>query len=679
MLIFDQLRKDDPALRAVAVAVLGGLGLLLAGLWWIQIVSSREYRASSETQAFRTVRIPAVRGAMLDRNGAILAVNRPTYSLSLYLDELRKPFSLASSNEIFRAQADLKRQKEARQKTLGRSLTKSEASQFALSAKQREALRQKARYEVASNVVAEASRCLQQPLWLNPTNFAQHYSNRLALPFPVMSNLNLTNIARFEEQSIALMGVDLEIQSMRNYPFGATAAHLLGHLHRDDSAREDEYASFSYWLPDYCGSIGMEHRFDKELRGTAGGKSVLVNSMGYRQSENVWAPPEPGSSVVLTIDRNIQQAAERALHNAPLSGYSPVRGAVVVMDVHSGDILALASSPTFDPNAYVPKLPTEEYARIEQETAEKNRATQEKYMPGSIFKLVVGLAALEAGLDTNRVITAAANPREPNKAHKQVLTHDFRDTASPGDYNFYRAIVCSCNSYFVTIGTNLGPEVIVRMAEKFHFGERIGLRMNQESGGELPTVRRMNFGWSPITTGNISIGQDPVYVTPLQVAVMISAIANGGTVLWPRLVDRVEPADPSRADERVVYPPGQVRDHLGVSPRTLSIVQAAMLGDTEDPEGTGRFVHDSRRPLPLHICAKTGTAQVQGPDGKKTGQTTWFASFAPAEKPRWAVVAMVENGTAGGQTCGPVAAEVYRALLEQERNTARTVAAASNN
>jgi penicillin-binding protein 2 len=677
MLIFDQLRKDDPALRTVALAILGGLGLLVAGLWWIQIVSAREYLESSETQSFRTVRIPAVRGAILDRNGVILAVNRPTYSLCLYLDELRKPFSLACSNEIARAQAELKRQKQSRQKEVRRSLTKSEASQFALSGKQREALRQEARYQVASNVVAESSRLLQQPLWLNPTNFAQHYSNRLALPYPVMSSLNLTNIARFEEQSIALMGVDLEIQSMRYYPFGTTAAHLLGHLRRDDSAREDEYASFSYWLPDYCGSIGMEYRFDKELRGTAGGKSVLVNSMGYRQSESVWSSPEAGSSVVLTIDRAMQQAAERALNNAPLSGYSPVRGAVVVMDVHSGDVLALASSPTLDPNGYVQGLSFQEYARIREQTAEKNRATQENYMPGSVFKLVVGLAALEAGLDTNRIITAFSNPKEPNKAHKQVLTHDFRDTAAPGDYNFYRAIVCSCNSYFVTIGTNVGPEGIVRMAQKFHFGERIGLGLNQETAGELPGLRRMSFGWSPITTGNIAIGQDPVYVTPLQVAVMMSAIANGGTVLWPRLVDRIEPADPSRAEERVVYPSGQVRDHLGVSARTLSILQSAMLGDTEDPEGTGRYVHDARRPLPLHICAKTGTAQVQGPDGKKTGQTTWFASYAPAEKPRWAVVVMVENGAAGGQTCGPVAAEVYRALLEQERSAGRTVAAAS--
>jgi penicillin-binding protein 2 len=662
MLVFDQLRKDDPALRAVALAVLGGLGLLLAGLWWVQIVSTRDYQESSQIQSSRTVRIPAIRGSILDRNGVILAENRPVYSVSLYLDELRKPFSLASSNVIARTQADLKQRKETREKTLGRSLTKAEQREFTLSTTQKDLLRQKARYEVASNVVAEVSRRLQQPVGLNPADFARHYSNRLALPYPVMSNLNPTNIARFEEQAVAPIGVDLQIQSMRVYPFGSTAAHLLGHLTRDDSAREDEYSSFSYWLPDYVGLLGIEYRFDKELRGTAGGKSVLVNSLGYRQTESIWSPAEPGSSVVLTIDRAIQQAAERALQNAPGSGYNPVRGAVVVMDVQSGDILALASSPTLDPNSYVQRLSKQESARIEEQTAEKNRATGESYAPGSVFKLVVGLAALEAGLDPKKIINAPTNPTDRAHAYIKVLSHQFHDTAHPGEYDFRRAIVCSCNTFFITIGTNFGPESIVRMAQRFHFGERVGLRLRQETAGEIPTLRQVNSGWSPIKTGNISIGQDPVKVTPLQVAVMISAIANGGTVLWPRLVDRIEPADPSRVEERVVFPSGQVRDHLGVSPRNLAILHEAMLGDTEDREGTGQ----AGAVKGLRVCAKTGTAEVQDINNIKVGKMTWFASFAPYEKPRWAVVVMVENGTSGGATCAPVAGSVYKALLEQE-------------
>ena len=171
MLIFDQLKKNDPQLRALTVAVLGGLFVLLAGLWWVQVVSSKDYQANLETQSFRTVRIPAVRGRILDRNGVTLAENRPTYNVGLYLEELRRPFEAAYSNEIVRARSELKRQMEDQQKKLGRKLTKEERKHFVLSSKDKGRLRQEARYGVASNVVAQVSRRLRQPLWLNPTNF----------------------------------------------------------------------------------------------------------------------------------------------------------------------------------------------------------------------------------------------------------------------------------------------------------------------------------------------------------------------------------------------------------------------------------------------------------------------------------------------------------------------------
>ena len=313
MLIFDQLKKDDAQLRAVALAMLGGLSLLLVGLWWVQIVSARDYRESLETQAFRTVRIPAVRGKILDRNGAVLAENQPTYNVSLYLEELRKPFDNAYLHEASVAQAELKQQMAAEESKLHRKLTKPERKQFLLTTAQRNELRQKGRYEVASSVVAQVSQRLQKPLWLDRTNFERHYETRLALPFAVMGNLDQTSIARFEEQSTSPLGVDLEVQSTRVYPYGTTAAHVLGYLKRDDSSVEGEESFFSYRLPDFKGVVGVEAGCDKELRGTAGAKSVLVNNVGYRQTENIWTPAAPGHNVVLTIDLNIQQTAERAL------------------------------------------------------------------------------------------------------------------------------------------------------------------------------------------------------------------------------------------------------------------------------------------------------------------------------------------------------------------------------
>jgi penicillin-binding protein 2 len=663
MLVFDQLKKSDPQLRAITLVVLGGLAILLAGLWWVQIVSVRNYQANLETQSFRTVRIPAVRGKILDRNHSVLCESRPTYNVSFYLEELRKPFEAAYTKEVTRVRADLRRQMEDQEKTLRRSLNKQEKKKFILTTADKANLRKNARYQVASNLVTQIGERLQMPLSLDRTNFERHYETRLALPYTVISNLDPTNLARFAEQTIT-PGVDLEVQSTRSYPFETTAAHLLGHLKRDDSATEGEDAYFSYYLPDYRGLVGIEFGYDKELRGLAGAKSVLVNNLGYRQTENVWSAAEPGQNVVLTIDMRIQQAAERALQSVFGPG---TKGAAVVMDVRSGDVLALASSPAFNPNWYVQGLSREEWRRISELEAEKNRATYEVYAPGSIFKMVVALAALENGLNPNEIVHVPPNPAQPTRGYIRVGRRPIKDTVVPGDYNFRRALFLSSNTYFITNGLRVGPEKIVRLAQKFHFGERIGLPLRQESSGNLPTLRRVSIGWTDGNTANLCIGQDPVLVTPLQVAVMTAAIANGGHVLWPRFVDRIEPQDPTLAERQIVFPLAQVRDELNVSDRSLTLLHDAMLADTEDPEGTGKHVRDHAALPGLRICGKTGTAQVQDENNAKTGQTTWFASFAPYENPRYAVVVMVENGESGGKTCSPVAGPIYQAILQSAK------------
>ena len=669
MLIFDQLKRGDPQLRALTLLVLSGLGMLLAGLWWVQVVSARDYRESLENQSFRTVRIPAVRGKILDRNGNILAENRPTYNISLYLEELRKPFERAYSNAAVQARRELASQRARAEAQAGGTLSKAERRKYLLSATQKALLKQRARYEVASNVVTQVSYNLQQPVQLDSTNFQRHYETRLILPFPILKDLDPTNIARFQEQLTAPMGLDLEIQSTRVYPHQTLAAHLLGALKADDRSAEGEEAFFSYRLPDYVGLVGIEYGFDKELRGWAGAKSVQVNNIGYRTTENVWSPAEPGRNVVLTIDVEVQKAAENALRGV----YGPTtRGAVVVMDVRTGDVLALASSPTINPNESVKGYTQAEWQWRQDAklTPQLNRATQGCYAPGSVFKIIVGLAALEAGLNPNEIIHVTPNPRIPStgiiyvgSSHRPV-----KDTAPPGDYDFGRALKLSCNTYFITNGLRVGPERIVSLGQKLHFGERIGLPLNQERGGSFPNARRVTYGWTEGNTANLSIGQDPVQVTPMQVAVLTAAVANGGKVLWPRLVDRTVAQDPVSDQTAVVFPSGQVRDHLGVSARSLGIVHDAMVRDTEDPDGTGK-----EAAVPgLRICGKTGTAQIQDIHGEKTGQTTWFASFAPYGNPRWAVVVMVEDGASGGRTCAPVGRKVYEALLRsQQRGTGK--------
>jgi len=676
MLIFDQLKREDPQLRAVTLMVLAGLGILLVGLWWVQIVCVRDYRESLETQSYRTVRIPAVRGNILDRNGKILAENRPMYNVSLYLDELRKPFDAAYFAAVDRARAELDAQRRQEAKRLDHRLSKAERRKFVLSRAQRLVLKQKARYEVASNVVRQIGLRLHQDLSLDPDDFERHYRTRLALPLPIIVDLDPTNIARFEEQLTAPMGVDLEVQTTRVYPNQTIAGHLLGYLRRDDDSAEGEEAFFSYRLPDYRGVLGIEYGYDKELRGVAGAKSVQVNNIGYRTTETVWSPAEPGDDVVLTLDLEVQKAAQNALVAA--RGVS-TRGAVVVMDVRTGDVLALVSSPWVNPNYPVYGFPPGELQRLQDPNLrpQLNRATQGSYPPGSIFKMVVGLADLEAGLDQHEIYRVAANPRSPSKGIIYVGPnhHPVKDLAHPGDYDFRRALKLSSNSYFITNGIRFGPECVVRLGQRLHLGERMDLPLNQETSGNFPTLKRLNSGWTDGNTANFSIGQDPVKVTPLQVAVLTAAIANGGKVLWPRLVERVEPRDPSTGEPPVLFPAGRVRDELGVSTRSLNILYDAMLGDTEDPDGTGRHVRDHAPLRGLRICGKTGTAEIQNERNQTIGQTTWFASFAPYGAPRWAVVVMIEDGISGGSTCSPVAGPIYAALLESDRKAAAGMAA----
>ncbi len=651
MLVFDQLKKNDPQLRLLTAAVLLGLCVLVAGLWWVQIVSAQDYQQHLETQAFRTVRIPAVRGKIMDRNGMIIAENAPIYSISLYLDDLRdefkkqyntnRPMRLVTNTPPFWKFWDHSR-------TVKRVPTKLTKTQI-------DDLTWQARYQVASNVVAKIGAELQRPVSLNFKDFARHYETARALPYQILSNIDPDLVARFEEQSTSPNGVDLEVQSARFYPLQTTAAHLLGHLQADKSSAEGEESYYDYRLPDYRGIVGIEYGFDQVLRGHAGGKSILVNNQGYRQSESIWEPVEPGSNVVLTLDLRIQQVAEQSLATAATTYGTPVRGAAIVMDVNTGDILTLASAPVFDPNDYVRGFAPGEYSRMQELTAEKNRATYEIYAPGSTFKPIVGLACLEAGLNPKATIY--------NPGYIYVGRRKIDDLAAPGDYDFRKAIMESSNTYFITNGMKAGIENIVKLGQRLHFGERIGLGNRQESAGSFPSLNQVRGNWQGGETANLCIGQGYIAVTPLQITIMTAALANGGKVLWPRFVDHIEAPDSTLGSRPVVvYPKGRVRDNLGVSQRSLAILKEAMRAEVEEG-GTGHAAAVAG----LEICGKTGTAEIMDEHNRRIGRTTWFISFAPAERPRYAVVVMVEGGLFGGSSCAPAAKKIYEAILKAEQ------------
>lgn len=671
MLIFDQLRKNDTQLQLLALLFTAGFAMLLTGLWWVQIVNATRYQERLETQSFRSVRIPAVRGKILDRNGEILAGNQPNYGINLYLEELSPAFKKEYRRDRPRRVVtnDLPFWKD----WLGFPSVKTQLVR--LNDEQALALTRGSRYRAANAVVTRIASAIQTPLTLDYTNFYRHYEIRRALPYPLATSLSATQVAHFEEKAVNSLGVDLEVQPTRVYPHGATAAHLLGYLRRDDSSVAGEDAYFSYRLPDYQGVVGIEGGFDQELRGRAGAKSVQVNNLGYRQSETVWSAAEPGRNVVLTVDLHIQQAAENSIRK--FLGAN-ARAAVVVMHVETGDVLALVSSPASDPNYFIRGFTPGELARWRDNElgVQKNRATQENYQAGSIFKTMVALAALENGLNPDEEFTVEPNPRNPAKGIFYGVRPPVNDTAPPGKYDLRRALARSSNSYFIACG--LRPGVFARLVQlgaRLHLGERIGLPLNQETAGNFPRAENQR-DWNSRFKANICIGQGQMDVTPMQMAVMTCALANGGKVLRPRLVDRVESPELAGLEPPQVYPSGQVRDHLGVSQRSLAIVRDAMLRETEDPvEGTGRHV----RVEGLRICGKTGTAEREErrEDGQKKN-TVWFISFAPYEHPQYAVVVMVENGVSGGATCAPIARDVYLALQNLKPPAAAAALSAAN-
>jgi penicillin-binding protein 2 len=659
MLFFDQLKKDDPQLRFLAVMVLCGLFVLLGGLWWIQIVSVKAYQEKLETQSIRTIRIPAVRGKILDREGRSIAENRPNYSVNLYLEELSKNFQAAYAFALAQTRSNFNARVKAQETILKRKVTPQEKKEMAKVEKNRSVIQQETRYQVSSNIVAELSARLQYPVSLEQKKFQRQYEKARVLPLPVLTNMSPEQVARFEEQSMYTPGMDLDVQSLRYYPNSSLAAHVLGYLQRNSESSEGEDADYNYRLDDYKGVAGIERMFNKELRGTAGSKSVLVDNLGYRRNETIWAEAEPGNNVVLTIDIDIQKAAEAALQSAN----ADPRGAVVVMDARNGDILAMASAPNYNPNHFVQRPDPEVYRREmerwtdEEYRTQSNRSMQENYPPGSIFKIIVGLAALEQGV---------LNPREqfPSEGYIMIGKRKIGDTAGPGLFDFNKALARSSNPYFIHQGLKPGvlPK-IVALGQKVHFGEKTGLIPGQETKGIFPTLKDINSGgWRDGDTANLSIGQGMINVTPVQVAVMISAVANGGKVFWPRLVSRLETADGQVIES---YPEGRVRDYLGVSAHSLKIVHDAMMADVESADGTGRAAA-----VPgWHIGGKTGTAEVEGRNGKKDKslKQTWFASFAPVETPKYVVIATVEGGASGGLTCAPIAHKVYLALQQREQ------------
>lgn len=461
-------------------------------------------------------------------------------------------------------------------------------------------------------------------------------------PVVVAENLDLETVAHASALQLEHPEIGIEIAHRRLYRPAHQTAHLLGYLSevsQDDLARAPD----AYRPGELIGKKGIERIYDDRLRGIDGARVAVVDSHGRFIEEFDHHPARPGRALRLTIDLELQQVAADLL--------AEKTGAIVALDPRTGEILAMVSAPSFDPNRFAGRLDPDTWQSLldDRHKPLQNRAIQNTYPPGSVFKIVMAVAALE-DLDINVDETVYC------RGFSKIYNHRYRchKAAGHGWVNLHKAIKYSCNVYFHQLGQRLDIEAIARYARAFGLGAATGLELGGEADGLVPdrqwSLERRGTRWYPGETISVSTGQGPILVTPLQVATMMAAVANGGDLVTPRLV--VADAPPARRPLPIT-----------LAPRTLDIVRDALTAVVGDTDGTGRAAHLDD----LAIAGKTGTAQVVRQvtwtrndelDPEKRDHA-WFASYAPVDRPELVVVVLVEHGGGGSKIAAPLARTLY--------------------
>lgn len=462
-------------------------------------------------------------------------------------------------------------------------------------------------------------------------------------------------VGKVSAQRHRLPGVIVSVAPAREYPFGDLAAHVVGYIREISGEQLKAPAYSSYRLGDMVGQSGIESSLEQYLRGERGAQAVIVNAFGNKIGEAYFQPEIPGGDVFLTIDHRLQRAADQAMADK--------KGAVVVMNARTGDILALSSAPRFEPALFTGEISKDVWSDLTDPKSSKlsNRALQGAFPPGSVYKMFVAAAALSEGVTDPSEKTFCPGYLQFGKRAFRCHNH-----AGHGSTNLFEALVQSCDVYFYTMGQRLGVDRIYYYAhDLFGFGEPIGLRGFEESAGLVPSTKwketyfrnPQDKKWYPGETLPVAIGQGAVSTTPLQVARAMSALVNGGKLLKPRLVHKVVSADGHVLEQHGSAP--EIVRVIDLEPSILEEIREAMVGVVEDKRGTGR-----RAALPkeskISIGGKTGTAQVASREsGLDVEDHAWFAGFAPAEKPEIVVVALVEHGGHGGVAAAPIARRVF--------------------
>jgi penicillin-binding protein 2 len=549
--------------------------------------------------------VPAPRGQITDRNGEPLAQNRLSYNLAV---------------------------------TFPTPLDFSDAQVLSF-------VREK---------IDKTARRIGRKIHISDEAILRHYRNRGIMPLEIAQNL--TQVEYEQIKNDPPLGVMVRPIYVRFYPNGKLAGQVIGYTGKTGRNPDGIVGNHETLWPETEGREGLEQTFNEMLTGKHGQYKLTFDKDGRKTSEKLISPPEPGYNVVTTLDVRLQQLAEKTLEARAK------RGAIVIIDPNNGDILALASWPTYDPNLFVPSISAEQLNALQNDPDIPllPRAYRSSYPPGSTFKIAVGIAALE---------THAVDPDDryecvPAIQIGNITFHNWKK-GDRGALNFVQALTESCDTWFYQVGIKTGAGPIIDWALKLGFGAKCGIPLRGEAEGRVPNDQYMKATHGRrLLNGdiaNMSIGQGDILVTPLQMAQAIGIVANGGTFYQTRLVQQVQTFD----NQIVTAYQVRAKRTLSLSPETLEELRTGMINVVN---GAGGTAHQASLDN-VEVAGKTGTAQW-GPKNKER-TAAWFAGFLPADQPRYAFAALFEGDVGskvhGGSAAAPMIADVFREVYKGQK------------
>ncbi len=617
-------RSPEFRLAVIGLIMLACFGLLAGQLWYVQVARGAEYTARIRGNSQVNVRLPAVRGEILDRHGVPLAVNRSSAVVEFYLPDLVRQYR-ETHGELPR---------HSYRTTVGGMMTEKDEPDIV---------------KIVNDTVMPMLDKFGIRKKLNEEQLRLHYRNETEVPYTFMEDLDFETLAKFAEHNAELPGVEVNMRPVRNYIYGALGAHFLGYVGAPNEVDQEEAALFTFYQSDVEGKAQIELTLDDDLRGQPGARILQRDAKGRIQGEIAREEPKPGHNIHLTIDARIQHIAEKALRVVG-------RGAAVVVDPNNGDILAMASVPSFDPNAFIPSIKSDEWNALTSDRTNPlmNRATS-GYAPGSTYKVVPALAGLRKNM-SGRSFTCTGGVKYGR--------HTLKCTGTHGTIGLGSALRSSCNAYFCLYGNNAGIEEIIAVGNMLGLGQKSGAPIAGESPGILPgpewlAQQNLREQWSTGQTANTSIGQGFVLASPLQMAMVAATVANWGTSYHPRMVDKVVARDGTVVRQE----PVKIRANLlenGISAEDFEKVRRGLWDVVNRGGGTA----PGARIKNYQVAGKTGTAQFWR-RGLKDNHV-WFIAFAPYDKPRYAVSVMVNGGASGGDVAAPIASKILSDIFKME-------------